>query len=190
LQKSLAVLEPHASQQANDQDFVLALAQTYDILALAAEFAGRPDERRDWCTRMIPILEGTLRPQPRDASVRRLLADARGGRGVALVSLGKYAEAVPDFDRLVELSDGPERVLHRAHRALSRAFARDHAAACAEAWELAGLAGADGSFLYELVRIHCFALNWARQDDRLAEADRNKVVEDYERHAVALLAKA
>jgi tetratricopeptide (TPR) repeat protein len=72
----------------------------------------------------------------RHARARTFLRTSHVNRAIAHDRLKKHAEAVKDWDRIVELSSGPEQLGWRARRASSRIQAGQLAEAVAEVEEL------------------------------------------------------
>lgn len=104
--------------------------------------------------------------------------------------LSRYAEALPSFDRAIDLDDGQKRDLYRLHRAVALAHTGDHVRATAEAREVSGRGSVSGSRLYSGACVHGLSIAAAGRDSGLGPAARQELVEGYASRAVELLAKA
>jgi tetratricopeptide (TPR) repeat protein len=143
---------------------------------------GRRADSLAWYARAIATLAAVLDRQPRQATARLFLRNAHWGRADALTHLGRHAEAVKDWDRVIALDAGPNRTRFRLQRALALARLKDHARATAEADDLARAKDAPAGALYDLACV--FALSTA------AAGEDRKLGETYARRAVALLRRA
>jgi tetratricopeptide (TPR) repeat protein len=94
-----------------------------------------------------------------------------GCRAKAYHQLKKYAEAVKDWDRAVELSPASEQPSFRAERAISRLLAGQVAEAIAEVAELTKQAGAGtpGSPTWNPDQLYNFACCYALASGKVAD---------------------
>src|SRR5262249_12329841 len=97
---------------------------------------GQPAEGLSWFDQAINTLERVLQAEPRDVTARNYLRMSYRNRAQAFDALEKYAEAVKDRDRAIELSRPVEQRSVRAARAISRLQAGQVAEAVAEVAEL------------------------------------------------------
>jgi tetratricopeptide (TPR) repeat protein len=74
---------------------------------------GRAGETLAWFDKAIGTLEPVHRAAPRDVTAKRFLRNSYGGRGTSCQVLKKYAEAVKDWDRAIELSPPAEQPMIR-----------------------------------------------------------------------------
>src|SRR5436309_1574856 len=96
-------------------------------------------ERLDWFDTAVRAVTHMLEQDPRVVKPRLFLRNAHFGRARAFDRLKKYAEAVKDWDKAIELSPSPERPRFRAARAFSRLQAGQVAEAVADVAELTKL---------------------------------------------------
>jgi hypothetical protein len=124
------------------------------------------------------LIQDVLRQEPGLTSAREQAVNLFGSRAGIYGQTKRYAESVPDWDRVVELADEPDRRGYRITRAAVRALTGDHASAAAEAKELAAapLSGADW---YNLACAcsHCAAA--AERDPALSAAERARLKGEY-----------
>jgi serine/threonine protein kinase len=94
--------------------------------------AGKSAESVEWFDRAIEALTALLGTPSHDAKATPWLRNSYGNRALALVQLRRYAAAVKDYDRAVDLSARPEQGNYRALRATARLRAGQVAEAVAE----------------------------------------------------------
>jgi tetratricopeptide (TPR) repeat protein len=119
------------------------------------------------------------------AEARRRLRDAHVERAVVLAQLGRHAESVQDWDRMVELDKGqsPKELLLARVAALARKG--DYTRAVAEAEALA--VGASGGDLYDLACVYALASAAVRKDKGLSAEEQKGRAEQQAARAVELL---
>jgi WD40 repeat protein len=179
--RSLAIREKLAAEFPKATAFAVDLGGTCCNLGHVL-FQGekQPEASLEWYGRAIGVLEPLAEGVPQTA--RRFLLNSIEGRVRALTALGRHAEAVKDFDRILALGSGPNRNALRLERAVALARAGDHALAVAEAHALAAAPGVPGAALYDLACV-C-ALSSAAVKDSPGKK------EEYAARAVELLARA
>jgi len=115
---------------------VLGLIQTE--LGAAILYVNKdPEKAVPWCDKAIATEEEGLRRGGSIARVHSGLMSAHAYRADALSALQRHAEALKDYDKLVELSPEPERPYQSSFRAVGRMRAGRVAAALEEAEEVA-----------------------------------------------------
>jgi tetratricopeptide (TPR) repeat protein len=92
----------------------------------------RPSESLVWYEKAIRTLTPVYHEYPQRRDVKQFLRSSHSGRARAYDGLRKYAEAVKDWDRVIELSPQAEQPLHRAERAVARMQAGQVTEAVAE----------------------------------------------------------
>jgi eukaryotic-like serine/threonine-protein kinase len=143
----------------------------------------QPEPALEWYAKAIATLEGALRQVEVDATARRCLRDAHWLRAKALdLDLKRYAEAVPDWGRAVELASGPERTELRLRRAVCRVRVGQVDAATREAEAVA--TNSYPATLFHAARV--FALAAARPEETGASLSKEACAQ----RAVALLRQA
>jgi hypothetical protein len=144
----------------------------------------------DWYAKAIRILEPVWRREPRLNAARRYLRNSHWGRARAWTRLGRHAEALPEWDRTLELEAGALRNSFRLQRALTLAHLGNHSQAVAEADDLAQGKDLRGDTLYDLACVYAVSSAAAQKDASLPHADRERLAERRAGQAVELLAKA
>jgi serine/threonine protein kinase/tetratricopeptide (TPR) repeat protein len=139
----------------------------------------KPAESLEWFDLGVRTLKPIHDRQPDDSIVGHELKRNHWNRAVAHDQLQKYADAVKDWDRVVELSTPAEQVRFRASRATSRLNAGRVAEAVAEVAELRTLPGWNADQQYD------FACVYAAASGKIENKKR-----EYADAAVELLAKA
>ena len=84
---------------------------------------GQLDDAHDWIGRGIERLEATLRRDPKSATVRTYLRNSLWARANLLERRKRYADAVPDWERSIEIVAESERADPRMRLALACARA-------------------------------------------------------------------
>jgi tetratricopeptide (TPR) repeat protein len=107
--------------------------------------------------RGIDDMEDLLRKEPGYSQGRIELLRLHGARAQAREGQGRFAEAVADWDRVVELAPDGDRPRYRFRHALARLRAKDCQAAVEEADELAAAPGCTSNLLYNLACIYSLA---------------------------------
>jgi tetratricopeptide (TPR) repeat protein len=142
----------------------------------------RAQDGLEWFARAISLLQANLAAGAPTLTDRQFLRNAHQGRAVALMALHRYAEAVADWDRAIELDRGPQRPAMRLQRALALAHGGDHAKAVAEAGALTRDDNTSGDTLYDAACVYGLSAHAVKDD-----AQRQ---EQYAGQAVALLRRA
>jgi serine/threonine-protein kinase len=156
-------------------EYAAELGQTCNNFGNFLGNGGDPMGALPWYDRAIEVL-GPVARKARGAAVRRRLCETYWNRATMLDLLGRYAEAVSDWDRAMEWGDESNRTALRASRAKALARAGDVARAVAEAEAVVGVKDADLEARYLCV---CAFAAAAAQDTPDAER--------YAARAVALL---
>jgi serine/threonine-protein kinase len=183
------VLEALVRERPGDLGFAVALASTCINWGNAVcDCAGKPRAAVALYDRAIALTEAVLRQEPHYGSARRGLLNAHGGRGYARATLGRYPEAVRDFERVVELEDGPRRAFRQSELAVLRARAGDHARAAVEAKALAESGKPAAEILYNSA-CACSLAAAAVRKGRLPESHRQLLADEYASQAMTYLAR-
>jgi serine/threonine protein kinase len=126
-------------------------------LGLACVYFGRLfHERGDpaaglpWFARAVDTLQESEAKNPGLADARQYRIEAHADRAEALDRLGRHAEALPDWDRAIELAGPGRDGIYRSFRMLSAGKPREAAAIADDA---AGHANTSGESLYQLARV-------------------------------------
>src|SRR5262249_18494704 len=125
----------------------------------------------------IETLDPVHRADPRFVTARQFLANAHQGRALSLTSLRRYADALADWDRAVELTDDPaQKTRIRLQRAASRARAGNPAAA-ADVEAVLPAHPAPSNRLYEAAAVLALLSGTARENATLADRHAARAVE-------------
>ncbi len=118
---------------------------------------GDPAAALDWFAGAVAALEPVHRADPQPGKARQFLRNSHWGRARARKQLGRFAEAVADWDRALALDDGSGRAALRLGRAITLAAAGDVAPALAAADELARAWPAPPVQRYNLACVYALA---------------------------------
>jgi tetratricopeptide (TPR) repeat protein len=182
---ALPILEKLVADFPNDAVGAVDLGGNYCNFANVLRDSGKVAESLDWYARAVLVLEQVLEKDNRLVRARQFLRNTHACRAVALEDLNRFADAVNDLDRAVELDDKPGRALFRCHRASCLARAGEHAKAYAEANDLADGKDLSATTLYNLACVCSIAATAAKEDAKLAEQYQARSLELL-RQAVAM----
>jgi tetratricopeptide (TPR) repeat protein len=185
--KALAILDDLAVR--SPEMPVYRIDQAGSRVALGHQLRDRahPDEALRGYREAIEAVKPILAKEDRYVPARDVVRNAYSGRARALDRLGRYAEAVQDWEQAVDLDDGGQRAVLQLGRAISQAHVSgDHRQALAEAEALAQ--DGDGAALTGMARLCALAstpLAGGQGTDAAAP-----VREEYAARAVMLLRQA
>ncbi|HUR55603.1 MAG TPA: protein kinase, partial [Gemmataceae bacterium] len=177
--KALAIREKLTNDFPAVLEHQLRLGSSYSNFGLLVLNGGQAGDSLAWFDKAVATLAPAHRSEPRDATVKQVLRNSHRGRARAYGAVAKHAEAVKDWDRVVELSSPEERPAYRANRATSQLRAGRVAEAVAEVAELTKSPNWDANQWYDFARVYAVA------GDKLA--DKNPLHAD---HAMQALHKA
>jgi eukaryotic-like serine/threonine-protein kinase len=121
---------------------------------------------------------------------RSALRAAYEGRAQTFAALDRHADALPDWDRVVELSGGADQLWARLDRAVALARVGEHTQAVPEADALAPQAKTTGEALYRLAVTYSLSADAARRDARVPSTDQTRLADEYAEKALGVLQKA
>ena len=156
----------------------------WSYLAKEASQAGPALERLG---RAIQLMEAFFQQEPNSVEARFRLVTAHGARAQLYERLGRYAEAVKDWDRLIEVEVESKRRYCRMCRMAALARAGSHGPATAEAASLLARPDLPNEWLYELACVYALCVGPARSDGQLLTAERAKLADRYSAQSLALL---
>jgi serine/threonine-protein kinase len=188
--KAEALLRPLVARHPFGGENALVLAALYASWGYLLRGTDRPEAAVDRATEAIALAEALLAQEPNHAAARMKAYQAHGARAQFLETLNRYAEAVKDWDRVIELGPPSNLWVNRLHRTYDLARAGEHGRAFSEVEALGGLPEATVEGRFHLARILALAVAPAQSDTRLSSAERNALAERYASAAVALLRKA
>jgi serine/threonine-protein kinase len=146
--RAIAIGERLADEHPGVPEYAVGLGGSYCNLGHLLKDRGEPQAALEWYARALARLQPVAAAGPGLMPARTYLRASHRGRAAALADLGRHAEAVPDWDRAIELDDGPMRDAFRLRRADCLARSGEVARAAAEAEALAQSPGASAAALY------------------------------------------
>jgi tetratricopeptide (TPR) repeat protein len=155
--KGLALQEKLAADYPAVPAYRVDLGGSYCNLGILVRDGGKPADSLEWFDKAIRTLKPVHDKEPRAVTARQFLRNSHWGRARAYDRLQKYAEAVKDWDRAVELSPKQEQPWFRALRATSKLNAGQVAEAVAEVAELRKLPGWNAGQLYDFACVYSVA---------------------------------
>jgi serine/threonine-protein kinase len=183
------LLLPLAVRSPEQLDLGLDLAALYiNWSNLPLSMQQLPDMLRR-LDRAVELAEGVLRQEPQYEDARSRVVGAHGQRAYVYQRLGRYAEEVRDWDRVIELIEAADRAERRMERVLALFRGGQDARAIAEATALEREPRVPDLVLYNLACVWTRAGVAARGDTRLESAQRSARGEEYAVRAVALLGR-
>jgi eukaryotic-like serine/threonine-protein kinase len=155
-------------------EFAVTLAGNYVNLGMMIGAGKRPEDAPDWFAKAVALLRPLAEGQPPPANARWFLRNAYWNRAQVLTALKRYPEAVPDWDRTIDLSPERERWQHRLGRADTLVRSGDHARATAEADAVVTANGGIAVAAYNAACIYALAVEAVGKDADRADryADR------------------
>jgi tetratricopeptide (TPR) repeat protein len=115
--KALAIRQRLAAAHPTVLKFAVELGGSQCNLGNLTDAAGKHVEALDWYSQAVATLEGVLRREERHPTARAFLANTHFGRGQALRSLGRPAEAVTAYSDVLRLQ--PDNAQAHCHLGLA-----------------------------------------------------------------------
>jgi tetratricopeptide (TPR) repeat protein len=100
----------HAIFERLAAEFPAAESYPIDLAASYCNYAGKLDRAEamvEWFTKAVAVLERVLKANPTSPSARKFLVTNLHNRGRMYAQLLRYADAIPDFDRAIEIAGLP-----------------------------------------------------------------------------------
>jgi eukaryotic-like serine/threonine-protein kinase len=158
--RSVAIAEKLAADHPQSADIAFKLATAYSAMADILLLEGKYQLALAWTGRVIDQYRSLARRDPRNRTVGRTkLGNALAGRAETLIRLGSHAEAVADYEEILELSRGVKaRELYAVFHALTKARLGDLSALSVlgdQVRETVGAgAGYKGAVVYDYYMLH------------------------------------
>ncbi|MEZ6061934.1 MAG: tetratricopeptide repeat protein, partial [Planctomycetaceae bacterium] len=133
------------------------IASTSVNLAELLRQTGRPQEALSVANRAVEFAEEIYTNQVEPVDANTTLVPAHGCRAHALQALGRYSDAVSDWDRIVAVARNPVRPAHFVSRAYCMVQAKQFHNAAAEAMRLASESQVHPDNLYNVACILCLS---------------------------------
>ena len=174
------------SMQPTSGDYQMSLGALYSNWGLLQ--GGEGDRKTALLTlaKAIDLLEGVLKNEPNHFTARYRALNAHGARAQIYENLDQWADAVPDWERVVELDAQPNPWLHRVLRTVAIAQAGLHVRATTDVQLLAKDTSVPADGIYELGVACAISVKGVRSDRAIDDADRNLLAERYAVQAVAM----
>jgi serine/threonine protein kinase len=185
--ESLRISEELAKEYPARLDYQMALGLLY--FNCAAMAAGEDEERLAWYDKAVATLAPALERRPKHHQTRQVLCAAHAGRGHVRGRLGRR-DAMPDWDRALELDDEQWGPSLRAKRAITLAHLGDRNQAMAEVDELSAPGVLRGGGLFDLACACAVAAATVARDTDLRSEDRRERARLYEDRAIDLLTRS
>jgi tetratricopeptide (TPR) repeat protein len=188
--RALEICQQLTQAHASISQFSVRLGGLYCNLAHLVRRQGRLEESLRWYADADRTLAGVLRQEPRYADARQFLDNTSEGWAAALISLGRHADAVPKWERAIEMADGPKRDALRFTRATTLARSGEYLRAVKEAQAISGSNPSQPGDMYGLAGVNSVASAAAAQDMKQSPANRDRLANNFAADAVQLLTQA
>jgi serine/threonine-protein kinase len=189
-EKALAMTRRQAQQQPLLAEIAVQLGGLLCNLGHLRREQNRPREALDYYEKAQAALAPVWARHRAHLEARSFLRNVHAGRAEALRELGRYKEALAEWDRAMKLDTAKARPAFLAGRALARTGLGDHAGALADVESAARQEGVSPEVAYELAAASALAAAAARKDAALAETTREAAAGRCAAWAVKLLARA
>src|SRR5205085_12590393 len=120
------VLQDLVRQHPRIPEHAIVLGTTPSNLGNAMRNPRQPAASLAWYTQAIATLEPVVATQPQNRNARASLRNAHRGYPTALTPLSRHGEALPHWDRTIELDDGQYHPWFCRQRALTLARLKEH----------------------------------------------------------------
>jgi len=186
-EKAEALLRPLVKRYPPGGEYALSLSALCINWGYFLRGAGRPQPALTRHNEAVDLVETILKQEPQHFEAQSRAYNAHGARAQAYEALGRWEEAVKDWDRVVELDRGPNAWERRLFRALALARAGEVARAVAEAQELEAKPEVTAEGHYNLACVLALAAGKSPADSRLSSAERKELAERAAKRAVSVL---
>jgi tetratricopeptide (TPR) repeat protein len=188
-EKTIKLFQPLTVRHPENDTYPLTLAAAYVNFGGLLMQVGAPDQAVQMLDLGIKSVEALLEREPRHTFARARGVEAHGTRAQLHEKLGQWAEAVKDWDRVVELNDAPGPWRYRLCRAVALTRAGEHARAAAEAHALETDPQVPADGQGDIGQVYAWSVELARKDLKLPPAKREALAEEYAVRAVAIYSK-
>ncbi len=178
-QKAIAKLETLTSEHPEQPDFALRLGATSCNFGNELKYAGKARESLAWFDRAEQVLKDLLRNPSPPARARDDLRNTYMGRAEARALVGRFDDALADWDRCMELASERGRNSLRLYRAGTWARMGEHVKAANEARTLTSGENVPAGMLYNSACVYALCSAQVAQDAGLPTPQREKLTEDY-----------
>jgi serine/threonine-protein kinase len=187
--RALALRAQLAADFPTVPDYAVGLGSSYCNWGNLLRVRGESAVALEWYAKARAVLEPVLDKEPRWVRARLFLRHVHMGRALSLDHLGRYAEAVADWDQALSLNDeksGDGWLRLQRSVALARAGQRSQATTAVEA--LLQPVSADNATLYDAACVYALAAGQAGKD--ATPNTSSLLAERYATRAMVLLRQA
>jgi tetratricopeptide (TPR) repeat protein len=156
--------------------YAVELAGTYKNLGQLIGDNGKLEESLPWLTKGVDILERAHQQDQRFVKARESLCLAHWSRAMSLCGLSRFQQALPDWDRAIELDDGRYQNALRLKRASNLLNLKDHARATADAQAVSDSPKATGEDLYSAGCVYAVSARVASENVPIAASYAGRAV--------------
>jgi serine/threonine-protein kinase len=171
-------------------DYQHDLGEAYHSLGDVERLKGDFEAALGLSTRSIDLLNEVLRHVPRNARAKENLCRGHGLRAAALSDMGRDADALPEWERALELDTGQRQNEWRVRRGATLARLGRHAEAAAEVRAATAPDGTDAAVLYDAARVMARAVRAVRADGQLTDIQRDALASAYGGVAIDFLRRS
>jgi tetratricopeptide (TPR) repeat protein len=176
--RALDIQEKLVAEVPNVSEYRLDLAGTRVNFGHLLTKQGQGQNSLVWFAKAIAMLEPMVKGDPRLVVERQFLRNAHLRRAEALAQLGRHADAVKEWDRVLEINAETHlQSFIRLQRALSLARAGEHAKAVAEANSLVEAQDVTAAMHYNLACVCALASAAVKDDVKLHHQYAARAVE-------------
>jgi tetratricopeptide (TPR) repeat protein len=155
--RALALKEKLAADFPAAPEYQVDLGGAYCNFGNLIRAGGQPGKSLEWFAKAIRVLTAVYDQDRQVVEAKQFLRNSHANRAMAYDALHQYAEAVQDWDRVVEFSPPQEQPSWRARRAASRLQAGQAAEAVAEVAELTKMGTWNAGQWYDFACVYALA---------------------------------
>jgi eukaryotic-like serine/threonine-protein kinase len=187
--KALPYVEQLANEHPKITVYLRDLAVTYGNLGDLMDAGKQTEAKLDYYARSITALEKWLNQDASKDLPRFFLVTVHGSRARVLSHLGRYAEAISDWERISSIDSSSDGALaSKVAVALTRALLEHQQMPPREAETLVETACTQE--FTKVAQVYAFFASEVLPEARLPDSDRKRAVDQYASLAVRLLQKA
>jgi tetratricopeptide (TPR) repeat protein len=175
-EKAVQLYERLSADAPDDPRYAVLLAGTYSNVGRMIGDGGELEKSLTWLSRSIDTLETAMRKDARVSKVRESLCVASWTRAMMLAGLERYSQALPDWDRAIEVDNGRYNRELRLRRASNLLQLRDVARATSEAAAIAESPAATADDLYNVACLYSLAATLTPEEAARAEGHSGQAV--------------
>jgi serine/threonine-protein kinase len=184
--EALAIRDRIAAEETGSFESMLSVAGSCCNIGMALSDQEKFEPSLPYFERAIKTLNELLVKEPRLAQAKNFLRNSHQARARVYMALGRYPEAIADWDKAVEFDPGPFRPAYRSLRALALAHTGDFGQALAQADELRKVPNLHGQPLFELACVYSLAAG-ALEKGSYKPPDGSRTAKQCVEDAIALL---